>query len=61
MAMNQKQRDYFVDRVKSLTEDKINALKAMHAAEIQNISDAKYIEFISALGLEEDMNRLEHA
>ena len=58
MAMNQKQRDHFIDRVKDKCSDKITALKAMHAAEIQNIAEAKYHEFVRALGLEEDMHAL---
>ena len=61
MAMNQKQRDHFVDRVKSLTRDKINALKALHAGTIQQISDDKYDEFAKALGLDEDMHALKTA
>ena len=61
MAMNQKQRDHFVDRVKSLTSDKINALKALHAGTIQQISDDKYDEFVRALGLDEDMHALKTA
>ena len=61
MAMNQKQRDHFVDRVKDLTRDKINALKAMHAGQIQSIADEKYDDFVLALGLQEDMDQLEKA
>ena len=61
MAMNQKQRDYFVDRVKHLTRDKINSLKAMHAGEIQEIADEKYVEFERALGCDEDMHALKTA
>ena len=37
--MNQKQRDHFIDRVKEKCKDKINSLKAKHAAEIQNLAD----------------------
>ena len=61
MAMNQKQRDYFVDRVKSLTKDKINALKALHAGTIQEIASEKYDEFLTTLGLEEEMKTLKLA
>ena len=59
--MNQKQRDHFIDRVKEKCKDKINTLKAKHAAEIQNLADTKYHEFIRALGLEEDMHALKTA
>ena len=61
MAMNQKQRDHFVDRVKSLTRDKINSIRAMHAGQIQTIADKNYEEFVRVLGLEEDMNALKTA
>ena len=61
MGMNQKQRDHFVDRVKSLTRDKISALKALNAGTIQQISDDKYDEFVKALGLDEDMHALKTA
>ena len=61
MAMNQKQRDHFVDRVKSLTRDKINAIRAMHAGQIQEIASKNYEEFVRVLGLEEDMNALKTA
>ena len=61
MAMNLKQRDHFVDRVKSLTRDKISALKALHAGTIQQISDDKYDELVKALGLNEDMHALKTA
>ena len=59
--MNQKQRDHFVDRVKSLTRDKINSIRAMHAGQIQTIADKNYEEFVRVLGLEEDMNALKTA
>ena len=61
MGMNQKQRDYFVDRVTSLTEDKISTLRALHAAEIQQIAEEKYNEFVSAIGLAEDMDAIKRA
>ena len=61
VMMNQKQRDHFVDRVKSLTRDKINSIRAMHAGQIQTIADKNYEEFVRVLGLEEDMNALKTA
>jgi len=61
MAMNQKQRDHFVNRVKSLTRDKINSIRALHAGQIQTIADKNYEEFVRVLGLEEDMNALKTA
>ena len=47
MAMNQKQRDHFVDRVKSLTKDKINAIRALHAGQIQKIADENATPMLS--------------
>ena len=61
VMMNQKQRDHFVDRVKSLTRDKINAIRAMHAGQIQEIASKNYEDFVRVLGLEEDMNALKTA
>ena len=61
VMMNQKQRDHFVDRVKSLTKDKINAIRALHAGQIQKIADEKYEEFVNAVGLKEDMHALKTA
>ena len=61
MAMNQKQRDHFVDRVKSLTRDKINSIRALHAGQIQEIASKNYEDFVRVLGLEEDMNALKTA
>ena len=42
MAMNQTQRDYFVDRVKEKCKDRISSIRALHATSIQNIADEKY-------------------
>ena len=61
MAMNQKQRDHFVDRVKSLTRDKINSIRALHAGQIQEIASKNYEDFVRVLGLEDDMNALKTA
>ena len=61
MAMNQKQRDHFIDRVKEKCSGKISALKALHAGQIQKVADEKYLDFISSLGLKEDMNQLKTA
>ena len=61
MAMNQKQRDHFVDRVKSLTRDKINSIRALHAGVIQEIASKNYEDFVRVLGLEEDMQALKTA
>ena len=59
--MNQKQRDYFVNRVTALTSDKIKSLKAMHAGNIQKISDDKYNDFVEALGLSDQLNHIKTA
>jgi len=61
MAMNQKQRDHFIDRVNDKCGSKIAEIKALNATVIQNISDAKYDEFIEVLGLKEDMQILQEA
>ena len=61
VMMNQKQRDHFIDRVKDKCSTKINALKALHAADIQSTADAKYDAFVDALGLTEDMHALQTA
>ena len=59
--MNQKQRDYFVDRIKTLTKTRINQIKATHAAEIQALADQKYKEFLDGIGVLEDMEALKTA
>ena len=59
--MNQKQRDYFVDRIKNLTKTRINQIKATHATEIQALADQKYNEFLEGIGVLEDMEALKTA
>ena len=61
MAMNQKQRDHFIDRVREKCSGKISALKALHAGQIQAVADEKYHDFVTSLGLQEDMNQLQTA
>ena len=61
MAMNQKQRDHFIDRVREKCKSRITSLKAIHAAEIHATAETKYHEFVNALGLKEDMNTLQTA
>ena len=61
MAMNQKQRDYFVDRVKELTKSHINQLKAKHATKIQALADEKYKEFLAGIEVSDDMTSLKAA
>lgn len=61
MAMNQKQRDYFIDRVKELTKSHINQLKAKYASEIQTLADEKYKEFLEGVGVYSDMDSLKTA
>ena len=61
MAMNQKQRDHFIDRVREKCSNKISALKALHAGQIQTVADEKYNDFVSSLGLQEDMDQLKTA
>lgn len=57
-AMNQKQRDYYVDRIKGLCKNRINQIKAVHASEIQDLADKKYEEFLDGIGVSADMNAL---
>ena len=59
--MNQKQRDYFVDRIKTLTKTRINQIKATHAVEIQDLANQKYEEFLDGIGVLEDMTALKTA
>ena len=59
--MNQKQRDYFVDRIKTLTKTRINQIRATHASEIQDLADQKYNEFLDGIGVLEDMEALKTA
>ena len=57
--MNQKQREYFIDRVKELTKARINEIKSIHALEIQKLSNASHDAFLEKLGLKELMSELE--
>ena len=59
--MNQKQRDYFVERVESLCKDRINTLKATSATEIQRIANEKYNEFVCELNLDNEMGKIKAA
>ena len=61
MAMNQKQRDYFINRVKDLTKSHINQLKAKYASEIQALADEKYKEFLEGIEVSDDMLSLKAA
>ena len=57
-AMNQKQRDYYVERIKGLCKNRINQIKAVHASEIQDLADKKYEEFLEGIGVSADMKIL---
>lgn len=57
-AMNQKQRDYYVERIKGLCKNRINQIKAIHASEIQDLADKRYEEFLDGIGVSADMHAL---
>ena len=57
-TMNQKQRDYYVERIKGLCKNRINQIKAVHASEIQDLADKKYEEFLEGIGVSADMKIL---
>ena len=57
-TMNQKQRDYYVERIKGLCRNRINQIRAIHASEIQDMADKKYEEFLEGIGVSADMKIL---
>ena len=53
------QRKYFVERIESSINDKIEALRQSNAAEVQNISEAAYNKYLKLLKVDKDMKRFE--
>ena len=53
------QRKYFVERIESSINEKIEMLKQSNAAEVQNISEAAYNKYLKHLKVEKDLKRFE--
>ena len=53
------QRKYFVERIESSINDKIEALRQSNAAEVQNISDSAYKKYLKLLKVDKDLARFE--
>ena len=50
-----------VERIKKLTQSRINQIKATHATEIQKIADKEYESFLEVVGVKDDMKSLKSA
>ena len=53
------QRKYFVERISSSINEKIEMLKQSNAAEVQNISEAAYNKYLKHLKVDKDLERFE--
>ena len=53
------QRKYFVERIESSINDKIEALRQSNAAEVQNISEAAYKKYLKLLKVDKDIKRFD--
>ena len=53
------QRKYFVERIESSINNKIEALRQSNAAEVQNISEAAYNKYLQLLKVDKDIKRFE--
>ena len=53
------QRKYFVERIESSINNKIEALRQSNAAEVQNISEAAYNKYLKLLKVDKDIKRFE--
>ena len=53
------QRKYFVERIESSINDKIEMLKQSNAAEVQNISEAAYKKYLKHLKVDKDLKKFE--
>ena len=51
------QRKYFVERIESSINDKINELKQSNAAQVQSISEKAYEKYLKLLKVDKDMKR----
>ena len=53
------QRKYFVERIESSINEKINDLKQANAAQVQSISEKAYNKYLQLLKIDKDMKRYE--
>jgi uncharacterized protein (UPF0335 family) len=53
------QRKYFVERIESSINEKIEMLRQSNAAEVQNISEAAYNKYLNHLKVDKDLKRFE--
>ena len=53
------QRKYFVERIESSINEKIEMLRQSNAAEVQNISEAAYNKYLEHLKVYEDLKKFE--
>ena len=53
------QRKYFVERIETSINEKINELKQANAAQVQALSDEAYEEYLKLLKVNEDMAKFE--
>ena len=53
------QRKYFVERIESSINNKIEALRQSNAADVQNISEAAYNKYLKLLKVDKDIKRFE--
>ena len=53
------QRKYFVTRIESSINNKIETLRQSNAAQVQNISDAAYNKYLKLLKVDTDLKRFE--
>ena len=51
------QRKYFVERIETSINDKINELKQANAAQVQTISEKAYDKYLKLLKVDKDMKR----
>ena len=53
------QRKYFVERIETSINNKIETLRQSNAAQVQNISDAAYSKYLKLLKVDKDLKRFE--
>ena len=53
------QRKYFVERIESSINEKINELKQSNAAQVQSISEKAFNRYLKMLKIDKDMKRFE--
>lgn len=59
--MNQTQRDFFITDVKKKTQNRIDVIRAKNASVIQDMANDKYDEFLTEMGISEDLETLVQA